>query len=235
MFGLGFGEMVLILIVGIVVVGPRQLPTLMRTAGRWVSKLRRMSTELRSQSGIDDLIRQEGLEKEIQELRALSRVNVIDTLVSTATGPAVARAAARPAPRPQENRPAQLPGTEPFRDREYPMLGCDDYDALADDVMPYPPPDEPDTAAAEATTATATAAAATATVPATTPAPATAPAATPATAPAADASSSATPATATATTPATATAPAADASPSATSAPTTEAPRPGPSGNGAGA
>ncbi|MEJ7732601.1 MAG: Sec-independent protein translocase protein TatB [Polyangiaceae bacterium] len=144
MFGLGFGEMVLILIVGIVVVGPRQLPTLMRTAGKWVAKLRRMSTDLRSQSGIDDLIRQEGLEKEIQELRALSRVNVIDTLVSTATGATAARP--RPAPRPQEPRPAPLPGTEPFRDREYPLLGCDHYEALADDVMPYPPEDEPEAA-----------------------------------------------------------------------------------------
>ena len=36
MFGLGFGEIMVLLLVGIVVVGPKRLPTLMRTAGRWV-------------------------------------------------------------------------------------------------------------------------------------------------------------------------------------------------------
>jgi sec-independent protein translocase protein TatB len=149
-FGLGFGEMLLILIVGIVVVGPRQLPTLMRTAGQWISKLRRMSTDLRSQSGIDDLIRQEGLEKEIQELRALSRVNVIDTLVSASTAPP----RAKPPPRQDPKQPAPLPGSEPLREREYPLLGCDHYDVLADDVLPYVEPvEEADEPAAEGSAA----------------------------------------------------------------------------------
>src|SRR5262245_16035417 len=66
--GFSFGEILMLILVGIVVVGPRKLPTLMRTAGQWVGKLRRMSTDLRAQSGIDDLIRQEGLEREIREL-----------------------------------------------------------------------------------------------------------------------------------------------------------------------
>src|SRR5262245_17006155 len=118
--------MVLILIVGIVVVGPRRLPTLMRTAGRWVAKLRRMSSDLRSQSGLDELIRQEGLERELGELRALSRVNVLDTLVAP-----VASAAARPLPRPAAApvpaTPANLEGVEPLREREYPVIGCDAY------------------------------------------------------------------------------------------------------------
>jgi len=52
-------EMITLLIVGIVVVGPKKLPTMMRTAGQWVSKMRRMSSDLRSQSGIDRIIREE--------------------------------------------------------------------------------------------------------------------------------------------------------------------------------
>jgi sec-independent protein translocase protein TatB len=43
--------------VGINVVGPKRLPGMMRAAGRWVARLRRMSMHLRSQSGIDDLLR----------------------------------------------------------------------------------------------------------------------------------------------------------------------------------
>lgn len=152
-FGLGFGEILILIIVGIVVVGPRNLPTLMRTAGKWVTKIRRMSTDLRSQSGIDDLIRQEGLEREIQEIRALSRVNVIDTLMAPGIAAAAAPKPAAPAPAPT---PAPLPaGTEPataalsaataaaiaeaaLREREYPLIGCDAYGALADDAAVLP-------------------------------------------------------------------------------------------------
>lgn len=133
MFGLGFGELVVLLIVGIIVVGPRNLPTLMRSAGQWVAKLRRMSHELRNQSGIDDLIRQEGLEREIQEIRSLSRVNIVDTLMA----PAVTAAAAKPAPAaaraPAPTAPA-APNAAPSREREYPLVGCDNYGALSDDA-----------------------------------------------------------------------------------------------------
>jgi len=138
-FGLGFGEILILIIVGIVVVGPRKLPTLMRSTGQWISKLRRMSTELRAQSGIDDLIRQEGLEREIQEIRSLSRVNIVDTLMAPAIG---ATAVQAPTPKPAPKAVPVLP-PEPLREREYPLIGCDAYGALADDVEPPPPPETP--------------------------------------------------------------------------------------------
>lgn len=135
MFGLSFGEIVVLVIVGIVVLGPRRLPEMMRTAGKWVSKVRRLSTDLRAQSGIDDLIKQEGLENEIQELRSLSRINVIDTLITPAAGAAgVAKAAA-----PRLEAKATVPRSQPLRYREYPVIGCDSYGALADDIPPRTP------------------------------------------------------------------------------------------------
>ncbi|HLM73048.1 MAG TPA: Sec-independent protein translocase protein TatB, partial [Polyangiaceae bacterium] len=138
MFGLGLGEVLVLIIVGIIVVGPRKLPTLMRSAGQWISKLRRMSSELRAQSGIDDLIRQEGLEREIQEIRSLSRVNIVDTLMAPAIG---ATAVQAPTPKPAPKAVPVLP-PEPLREREYPLIGCDSYGALADDVEPPPPAPE---------------------------------------------------------------------------------------------
>ncbi|AUX23126.1 Sec-independent protein translocase TatB [Sorangium cellulosum] len=134
MFGFSFGEIVVLLIVGIVVVGPRRLPAMMRTAGSWIAKLRRMTTDLRSQSGIDDLIRQEGLEREIRELRALSRVNVIETLVQPVIGAASAGTvvSATPRIRPPEPEPEPDPAVQPLREREYPVLGCDAYGAVID-------------------------------------------------------------------------------------------------------
>ncbi len=85
MFGLDLTELILLLIVGIVVVGPKKLPEMMRTTGRWIAKLRRMSSDLRTQSGIDAILKAEGLEKEIRELRSLSRINVMDSLVNATT------------------------------------------------------------------------------------------------------------------------------------------------------
>lgn len=146
MFGLSFGEIFVVVIVGIVVLGPRRLPEMMRTAGQWVTKLRRLSSDLRSQSGIDDLIREEGLEKDIQELRSLSRINVIDTLI-TPTGAAAAAGAARATVTTPKLTPGQKPApstAQPLREREYPVLGCDAYGAQADDVpvaaVVSPPP-----------------------------------------------------------------------------------------------
>lgn len=89
MFGLSFGEIVLLAIVAIVVVGPRQLPSMMRTAGQWVSRIRRMSSDLRAQSGIDQLMREEGIDRSIQEIRSLQNINVLDGLERMAQAPAV--------------------------------------------------------------------------------------------------------------------------------------------------
>jgi len=88
-FGLSFGEIVLLAIVAIVVVGPRQLPSMMRTAGQWVSRIRRMSSDLRAQSGIDQLMREEGIDRSIQEIRSLQNINVLDGLERMAQAPAI--------------------------------------------------------------------------------------------------------------------------------------------------
>lgn len=155
MFGFSFGEIMVLVIVGIVVVGPRKLPEMMRTLGQWIAKIRRLSTDLRAQSGIDELIRIEGLEREMRELRALSRVNVIETLVTPVVGSATAGSVVQAAPR-LPARPAQPTvaagaepepqaapeGEAPVRAREYPSIGCDHYGAFGDDEDPYA--DEPE-------------------------------------------------------------------------------------------
>ncbi len=86
------GEIGIILIVGLVVVGPKKLPEMMRSLGKWVAKLRRLSTTLRDQSGIDRILKEEGLDKEIRELRALreslSKSAVLESLMQAANKPA---------------------------------------------------------------------------------------------------------------------------------------------------
>jgi sec-independent protein translocase protein TatB len=61
MFDLGASELLLIVIVAIVVIGPKDLPLAMRTAGRWIGKIRRVSGHFRS--GIETMIREAELEE----------------------------------------------------------------------------------------------------------------------------------------------------------------------------
>jgi sec-independent protein translocase protein TatB len=49
MFDIGWSELLLIGIVALVVIGPKELPTVLRTVGQWTAKLRRMASEFQSQ------------------------------------------------------------------------------------------------------------------------------------------------------------------------------------------
>ena len=73
MFGVSLTEFILILVVALVVLGPQRLPGMLRTVGLWISKIRRMTSEVREQTGIDDLLRSEGFHGGLSEVRALLR------------------------------------------------------------------------------------------------------------------------------------------------------------------
>lgn len=49
MFDIGWGELVVIGIVALVVIGPKELPTVLRTIGQWSAKVRRMAAEFQGQ------------------------------------------------------------------------------------------------------------------------------------------------------------------------------------------
>jgi sec-independent protein translocase protein TatB len=74
MFGIGWTELLLIAIVAIVVVGPKDLPRLMRTFGHYAGKLRRMGNEFKQQ--VDEAMREAELvevRKAVEILRDPSR------------------------------------------------------------------------------------------------------------------------------------------------------------------
>jgi Tat protein translocase TatB subunit len=56
MFGIGIPELVLIAIVALVVVGPKNLPTTLRAVGRAIREFQRASRELREQAGFDEVV-----------------------------------------------------------------------------------------------------------------------------------------------------------------------------------
>src|SRR5436305_13659437 len=61
MFGIGYSELLVIGIIGLVVIGPKDLPRVMREVGRWVGKAQGMARHFRS--GIDTMIREAELEE----------------------------------------------------------------------------------------------------------------------------------------------------------------------------
>lgn len=61
MIDIGFTEMVLIAVVTILVVGPKDLPKVMRTVGMWGRKARRLASEF--QTSMNDLAREADLEE----------------------------------------------------------------------------------------------------------------------------------------------------------------------------
>lgn len=71
MFDIGAAELLVIAIVAILVIGPKDMPLAMRTAGRWIGQIRRVSSHFRA--GIDAMVREaemEEMEKKWKERNA---------------------------------------------------------------------------------------------------------------------------------------------------------------------
>jgi sec-independent protein translocase protein TatB len=76
--GVGFEEMILLVIVAIVVIGPKDLPLMMRKFGRFTGKMRAMAFEFKQ--GIDELGRQAELEELRKEVADLKKATGIDEI-----------------------------------------------------------------------------------------------------------------------------------------------------------
>ncbi len=88
MFDIGWTEILIIAVVAIIIVGPKDLPRMLRTLGRYAGQLRRTAGEFRSQ--FDDVIR----ESELDELRStlqdgsdLNPINQIKDAVTESIAP----------------------------------------------------------------------------------------------------------------------------------------------------
>jgi len=68
MFGIGFSEMMIIGVVLLLAVGPRQLPALMKTVGKTIREVRRAAEDLRKSTGIDELMRDEDLRNPLRDI-----------------------------------------------------------------------------------------------------------------------------------------------------------------------
>lgn len=133
--GLGFSEVLVVAILALLVVGPKDLPLMLRRVGQFTAKMRSMAAEFRA--GFDELARQaelDQLKKEVQSLRQAKPlqdfgqtmtdfVNGRDLLASD-PGPQPEQPAPTPSPvyppepsRPEDPAPAPSPATPPIPER----------------------------------------------------------------------------------------------------------------------
>lgn len=119
--GIGFSELLLIGLAALIIIGPKDLPMMMRKLGQIMGKGRRMAREF--QAAFDDIARQselDELKKEIQELRKSNTLaSAQDDLAAyeADVNSAIMRehpAAAPPPPvEPPEAKPEGSPDTAP--------------------------------------------------------------------------------------------------------------------------
>jgi sec-independent protein translocase protein TatB len=159
-FGFSFSELLMICVVALIAVGPKKLPGMLHSLGQFLRKMRNMTNDVRNQTGIDQLLRAEGLHGGLNELRGLLRVNhglsfdpphVPTPVISepTSSEPNV--------PTPIVHAPIDDPYAHIDIDstREYPPEGADAYGALPDDLLGDEPRVAADTEAEPAPEATA--------------------------------------------------------------------------------
>ena len=66
MFGIDSSELLLIAVVALVVIGPKELPSLLRTWGKWMAQMRGMASEFRGH--VDEMVRQSELDQVKKQL-----------------------------------------------------------------------------------------------------------------------------------------------------------------------
>lgn len=68
MLGIDWQELLVIIVVAVVVIGPKDMPKALRTAGRWIARVRRVSNHFKS--GIETMIREAEMEEMEQKWAA---------------------------------------------------------------------------------------------------------------------------------------------------------------------
>lgn len=68
MFGIDSPELLVIAVVALVVIGPKELPNMLRSWGKWMSQMRGMASEFRGH--VDEMVRQSELDEVKKQLES---------------------------------------------------------------------------------------------------------------------------------------------------------------------
>ena len=85
-FGIGYTEMFLVAVVAIIVIGPKDLPRVLRAFGKSMAKMRGMAREF--QGHLDGAMRDAGLDDVKKDLQSLKNIGNIEPAPKSAAVPA---------------------------------------------------------------------------------------------------------------------------------------------------
>src|ERR1041385_7390153 len=125
MIDLSWSHILIVLVVALVVVGPKDLPRLMRIIGRWLAKARAMADQFRK--SFDEMARQAELDELRAEIDALRRERPFATLENALNEPAL----------PPDEIPKMAPDTSQLEPSHRDEPGDDELEPH-DDVPPRP-------------------------------------------------------------------------------------------------
>jgi sec-independent protein translocase protein TatB len=104
MVDLSWSHILIVLMVALVVVGPKDLPRLMRATGRWAAKARTMADQFRK--SFDDMARQSELDELRAELESLRHEHPLAEVDRTLRAPVLG---SDPKPAPELSSGVQMP------------------------------------------------------------------------------------------------------------------------------
>ncbi|HXW21538.1 MAG TPA: Sec-independent protein translocase protein TatB [Rhodomicrobium sp.] len=106
MFDIAWSELLLIAVIALIFIGPKELPQVLHTLGRMTAKLRRSADDFRRQ--FEDTVREAGYEdlhKNIQEFRSLNPANQLKDSIARAINQDYAPKPVASAPQAPMNQP----------------------------------------------------------------------------------------------------------------------------------
>ena len=112
MFGIDWEEFLVIVVVAVIVIGPKDMPMALRTVGRWIARVRRVSNHFKA--GIETMIREAEME-EMEKKWAEQNASIMREH-STAAAPEMEPTGAYP------SRPASAAEAAPAPDPAEPQL-----------------------------------------------------------------------------------------------------------------
>src|SRR5947207_3454404 len=166
MFDISWGKLVIIGVVALIVIGPKELPAVLRTLGQWMSKIRRMASEFQGQ--FQEAMREAemaDLKKQFDDTTSAVKStfdttdikNELEKMIqdptATSTPPAPASSPATPPSDP--TAPQQQASTDPVALGTAPVAPAPAVDVSVPMPELPPPPETKDFIAAAATPAAA--------------------------------------------------------------------------------
>ena len=81
MFDIGWSEMAIIMLLALIIIGPKDLPRVARTIGQWVRKGRALAREF--QTSLEDMARETELDEVKKEIETVGRTDFKKTVENT--------------------------------------------------------------------------------------------------------------------------------------------------------